>query len=60
MKYFSETVFKRFERDPEFRKEFLLELLNQIEQGNSIAAVKMIKYITEGLYLWKTLKQKNI
>ena len=49
MKYFSETVFKRFEQDPEYRKEFLLELLNQIEQGNSIVAVKMIKYITEGL-----------
>ena len=49
MKYFSETVFKRFEQDSEYRKEFLLELLNQIEQGNSIVAVKMIKYITEGL-----------
>ena len=49
MKYFSETVFKRFEQDPEYRKEFLLELLNQIEQGNSIMAVNMIKYITEGV-----------
>ena len=46
---FSKTVKDRFERDSKFRKEFLLELLNQIEQGNSIAAVNMIKYITEGV-----------
>ena len=49
MKNFSETVAKRFEQDKHYRKEFLLELLNQIEQGNSIAAVNMIKYITVGV-----------
>ena len=49
MKDFAETVAKRFDQDNEYRKEFLLELLSQIEQGNSIMAVNMIKYITEGV-----------
>ena len=49
MKDFGETVAKRFEQDKQYRIEFLLELLNQIEQGNSIMAVNMIKYITEGV-----------
>ena len=49
MKNFGETVAKRFEQDKQYRKEFLLEILNQIEQGNSITAVNMIKYITEGV-----------
>ena len=47
MNDFVETVAKRFERDSKFRKEFLLELLSQIEEGNSVVAVNMIKYITE-------------
>ena len=46
---FPKTVKDRFESDSKFRKEFLLELLSQIEEGNSIAAVNMIKYITEGV-----------
>jgi len=45
MKDFGETVAKRFERDSKFRKEFLLELLSQIEEGNSVVAVNMIKHI---------------
>ena len=52
MKDFGETVAKRFEQDKQYRKEFLLELLNQIEQGNSIMAVNTIKYITEGVSKW--------
>ena len=51
-KDFGETVAKRFEQHKQYRKEFLLELLNQIEQGNSIMAVNMIKYITEGVNKW--------
>ena len=47
MNDFVETVAKRFEKDSEYRKEFLLELLSQIEEGNSVVAVNMIKYITE-------------
>lgn len=46
---FRTTVKARFERDSEYRKEFLLEILNQIEEGNSIVAVNMIKGITEGV-----------
>ena len=46
---FVTTVVKRFEQDSEYRKEFLIEVLKQIEDGNSIVAVNMIKYITEGI-----------
>ena len=47
MNDFVETVAKRFERDSKFRKEFLIEVLEQIEKDNVEAAVNMIKYITE-------------
>ena len=49
MNDFVETVAKRLEKDSEYRKEFLIEVLEQIEKDNVEAAVNMIKYITEGI-----------